>query len=140
MISHLSDFTQHESDGKMVTVRTGVLHDETGFANVSISEELTNKVVNVNSYCFKNLHVGRFKRECVLKTMDVSKIVEIEVLEVEVEIYDAKLNIVEFEGKFTSLDLPSFEVQYKCPKCNNTVSIQDEIVILGNCLTVTIGK
>ena len=58
--------------------------------------------------------------------MDVSKIIEIKDLEVEVENYDTKLNIVEFEGIFTSVDLPSLEVQYKCPECNNTVSIQDK--------------
>ena len=57
----------------------------------------------------------------------------------EVENYDTKLNIAEFEGKFTSVDLPSLEVQYKCPKRNNTVSIQDETAICGNCSTVTIG-
>ena len=55
------------------------------------------------------------------------------------ENYHTKLNIVEFEGKFTSVDLPSLEVQYKCPKCNNTVSIRDETAICGNCSSVTIG-
>ena len=139
VISHLSNITQHECDGKMVTVRTGVVHDETGFANVSIFEELINKVVNGISYCFTNLNVGRFKRERMLKTTHMSKIVEIKHLKVEVENYDTKLNIVEFEGKFSSVDLPSLEFQYKCPKCNNTVSIQDEIVICGNCSTVTVG-
>ena len=59
--------------------------------------------------------------------MDVSKIIEIKDLEVEEENYDTKLNIVEFEGIFTSVDLSSLEVQHKCPKCNNTVSIQDKI-------------
>ena len=139
VISHLSNITQHERDGKMVTVRTGVVHDETGFANVSIFEELNNKVVDAKSYRFTNWNVGRFKRELVLKTTDVSKIVEIKDLEVEVENYDTKLNIAEFFGKFTLVDLPSLEVQYKCPKCNNTVSIQDEFAICGNCSTVTIG-
>ena len=62
MISHLSNITQRERDGKTVTVRTGVVHDETGFANVSIFEELTNKVVNGKSYRFTNLNVGRFNR------------------------------------------------------------------------------
>ena len=62
VISHLSSITQHERDGKMVTVRTGVNHDETGFANASIFEKLTNKVVNGKSYRFTNLNVGRFKR------------------------------------------------------------------------------
>ena len=75
----------------------------------------------------------------MLKTTDVSKVVEIKDLGVEVENYDTKLNIVEVLGKFTSVDLPSLEVQHKCPKCNNTVSIQDEIAICGNCSTVTIG-
>ena len=58
VISHLSNITQHERDGKMVTVRTGVVLDETGFANVSIFEELTNKLVNAKSYLFTNLNVG----------------------------------------------------------------------------------
>ena len=49
LISHLSSITQHVRDGKMVTVRTGVVQDETDFANVSIFEELTNKVVNAKS-------------------------------------------------------------------------------------------
>ena len=46
--------------------------------------------------------------------MDVSKVIEIKDLEVEVESYDTKLNIVQFERKFTSVDLPSLEVQYNC--------------------------
>ena len=71
--------------------------------------------------------------------MDVSKIIEIKDLQVEVENYDTKLNIVEFEGNLISVDLPILEVQYKCQKCNNKVSIQDEIVIFGNCPTVTMG-
>ena len=107
----------------MITVCTGVVHNETGFALVSIF----NKVVNGKLYCFTNLNVGRFKPVGVLKTTDVSRIIEIKDLEVEVENCDTKLNIVEVEGNFTLVNLPSLEVQYKCPKCNNTVSIQDEI-------------
>ena len=71
--------------------------------------------------------------------MDVSKVIEIKDLEVEVESYDTKLNIVQFERKFTSVDLPSLEVQYNCLKCQNTVSIQDEIATCENCSTVAIG-
>ena len=63
-------------DGKMVTVRTGVVHDEIDFGNLSVFED-PRKVVNAKSYCFTNLNVGRFKRERVLKTTDVPKIVEI---------------------------------------------------------------
>ena len=61
VISHLSNITQHERDGTMVTVCTGVVHDKTGFTNMSIFQELTNKVVNVKSYRFTNLNVGRFR-------------------------------------------------------------------------------
>ena len=107
VISHLSNITQHERDGKIATIRTGVVHDETGFANLSIFEELTNKLVNAKSYPFTNLNVSRFKRERVLKTTDMSKIVEIKDLEVEVRNYDTKLNIVEILRKVTSVDLPS---------------------------------
>ena len=92
LTSHLSNITQHERDGKMVTIRIWVVHDETGFANVSIFEELTNKVVNEKSYRFTNLNVGRFKQERVLKTTDVSKTVEIKDLQVEVENYGTRLN------------------------------------------------
>ena len=97
---------------------------------------MTNIVVNGKYYRFTNWHVGRFKRERVLKTTDVSKIIETK--DQEVENYDIKLIIVEFEGKFTLVELPNLEVQCKCPKCNNTVSVQDEIAICGNCSTVTI--
>ena len=69
----------------------------------------------------------------------MSKIVEIKNLKFEVENYDTKLNIAEFEGKFTSVDLQSLEVQYKYPKCNNTVSTDDENAKCGKCATVTIG-
>ena len=90
--SHFSNITQHERDGKMVTIRIGVVHDETGFDNVSIFDELTNKVVNEKSYRFTNSNVGRFKQECVLKTTDVSKIFEIKDLQMGVENYDKRLN------------------------------------------------
>ena len=69
----------------------------------------------------------------------MSKIVEIKNLKFEVENYDTKLNIAEFVGKFTSVDLRSLEVQYKYPKCNNTVSTDDENAKCGKCATVTIG-
>ena len=65
MFDHLSNITQYEGDGKMETVLTGVIHDETRFAKVSIFEELTNKAVSEKSYHFTNLNVGRFKRERV---------------------------------------------------------------------------
>ena len=102
---------QVESGDLKRVVCFGKKRYETGFANVSIFEELTNKVVNAKSYSFTNLNVGRLKRERGLKTTDVSKIVEFKDLEVDVENYDTKLNIAEFEGKFTSVDLPSLEVQ-----------------------------
>ena len=38
VISHLSNIT-HERDGKMVTVRTGVVHDEIDFGNLSVFED-----------------------------------------------------------------------------------------------------
>ena len=97
---------------------------------------MTNIVVNGKYYRFTNRHVGRFKRERVLKITDVSKFIETK--DQEVENYDTKLIIVEFEGKFTLVELPNLEVQCKCPKRNNTVSVQDEIAICGNCSTVTI--
>ena len=89
----LDNIREHELDGKMVVVCTGVVHDETGLTNASILE-LTNKVVNGKSYRFTNLNVGRFKRERVLKTTDVSKVIVIKDLEVEVDNYDTRLNIV----------------------------------------------
>lgn len=91
----LDNIRQHELDGKMAIIYTGVVHDETGSPNASIFE-LTNKVVNGKSYRFTNLNVGRFKRERVLKTTDVSKVIVIKDLEVEVDDYDTKLNIVQF--------------------------------------------
>ena len=120
----------------MVTVCTGFVHDDKSFEYVSIIEEMTNIVVNGKYYRLINWHVGRFKHERVLKTTDVSKIIETK--DLEVENYDTKLIIVEFEGKFTLVELPNLEVQCKCPKRNNMVSVQDEIVICGNCSTVTI--
>ena len=120
----------------MVTVCTGFVHDDKSFEYVSIIEEMTNIVVNGKYYRFINWPVGQFKRERVLKTTDVSKIIETK--DLEVENYDTKLIIVEFEGKFTLVELPNLEVQCKCPKRNNMVSVQDEIVICGNCSTVTI--
>ena len=97
---------------------------------------MTNIVVNGKYYRLINWHVGRFKHERVLKTTDVSKIIETK--DLEVENYDTKLIIVEFEGKFTLVELPNLEVQCKCRKHNNTVSVQDEIVICGNCSTATL--
>ena len=39
------------------------------------------------------------------------KLLKLKIWRLEVENYDTELNIVEFEGKFTPVDLPSLEVQ-----------------------------
>ena len=57
MISHPSNIRQHDRDGKMVAVCTGVVHDETSLANLSIFEELTNKLVNGKSCLSKIVEV-----------------------------------------------------------------------------------
>ena len=57
VISHPSNIRQHDRDGKMVTVCTGVVHNETSFANLSIFEELTNKLVNGKSCLSKIVEV-----------------------------------------------------------------------------------
>ena len=35
-VSHVSDIDNHERDGNMVTIRTAVVHDKTGFATITV--------------------------------------------------------------------------------------------------------
>ena len=81
-VSHASDIDNHERDGNMMAVKTAVVHDKTGFDRMTVFSQLTKKIADGKSYQFTNVNVGRYKKERVLKTTEMTKVTSIEDLDV----------------------------------------------------------
>ena len=64
------------------------------------------------SYKFTNVNVGRYKKERVLKTTEMTKITSIEDLYVNVYEHDVTPNTVMFDGKFTLIQLGGLTIVY----------------------------
>ena len=64
------------------------------------------------SYQFTNVNVGRYKKESVLKTTEMTKITSIEDLYVNVYEHDVTPNTVMFDGKFTLIQLGGLTIVY----------------------------
>ena len=64
------------------------------------------------SYQFTNVNVGRYKKERVLKTTEMTKITSIEDLYVNVYEHDVTSNTVMFDGKFTLIQLGGLTIVY----------------------------
>ena len=67
-VSPVSDINNHERDGKMMAVRTAVVHDKTGFATMTVFSHPTKEIADGKYYQFANVNVGRYKKGRVLKT------------------------------------------------------------------------
>ena len=64
------------------------------------------------SYQFTNVNVGRYKKERVLKTTEMTKITSIEDLYVNVYEHDVTPNTAIFDGKFTLIQLGGLTIVY----------------------------
>ena len=79
--------------------------------------------------------MGCYKNERVLKTTEIAKIINIEDLDVKINGRNVTPNTVDFDGKFTSLQLGRLAVVYQYPICNSEVDIEDEITKWDHCST-----
>ena len=82
--SHVSDIDNHERDGNMMAVWTAIVHGKTGFATVTVFSQLTKEIADGKCYQFTNVNMGRYKKERVLNTTEMTKITSIEDLDVNV--------------------------------------------------------
>ena len=89
------------------------------------------------SYQFTNVNVGRYKKERVLKTTEMTKITSIEDLYVNVYEHDVTPNTVMFDGKFTLIQLGGLTIVYWCPKYSSKVDIKNKMSICDHCSTVS---
>ena len=84
IFSHVSDIDNHERDGNMMAVWTAIVHGKTGFATVTVFSQLTKEIADGKCYQFTNVNMGRYKKERVLNTTEMTKITSIEDLDVNV--------------------------------------------------------
>ena len=136
-VSHVSDIDKHERDGNMMTVRSAVVHKNTSFATIRVFSHFTKEIADGKSYQFTNVNVGRYKKEPVLKTIEIIRITSIK--DLDVNIYDGNVtpNTVTFDEKFTSVQLGRLTVVYQFPKCYSEVDIEDEMAIRDHCSTAS---
>ena len=112
-VSHVSDIDNHERDRNMMAVRTAVVQDKTGFATMTVFSQLTKDTADRKSYRFTNVNEDRYKKERVLKTTEMTKIISIEDLDVHIYEHDVTPNTVSFDGKLTSVQLDGLTIVYQ---------------------------
>ena len=76
-VSGVSDIDNHEGDGNMMTVGTAVVHDKMEFATITIFSQLAKEITDGISYQFTYVNVERYKKKCVLKTTEMTKVTSI---------------------------------------------------------------
>ena len=81
--------------------------------------------------------MGHFKNERVVKTTEITKIISIQDLDVNINERDVTPDTITFDGKFTSLQLDRLAVVYQCLICNSEVDIEDEMDIWDHCSTAS---
>ena len=57
----------------MMAVRAAVVHVKTGFGTMTVFSQLTKEIATGKSYEFTNSNADRCKKECILKTIEMTK-------------------------------------------------------------------
>ena len=139
-LSNISPITDREKeDGSKVLVQTAVAHDKSGSGNITIFADCVDKVVQDKIYKFTHITVGRFKGERLLKTTDVTQIEEAADAD-DIVINDKTAtvkSIDKFPCKFISVDISSLQKKVMCPKCKNSVQLDDDVAVCENCQMVS---
>ena len=93
-ITNLSVATENDVGGTMMAIITAIIHDESGFALLSIYGHICDVVKDQKCYYICNLSLRKYKLDRILKNTEISKLKEIDDLDLNVEGRDIGQNII----------------------------------------------
>ena len=137
IVTHLSEIKERERDGKLVKIRTAIILDNSGFGEISFFGDHVYNVAEKEQYALNHIVVSRYKLKRVLKTTDVTKIVKIDNLDIDISSHDVQATIKKITGKFVAIDTSMMAIRYYCPNCHTSVEPSESLLICSNCTTVS---
>lgn len=132
-ITDLSPAENTESNGRMLPMQTGYVHDESGTCPITIFGECCGKVENNKSYLFTQLNLSRFRSTRLLKSTEITKIEVITMDEIDLQ---NRINTksTEVACQIVSVQLDTLREKILCPDCKSEILIKAG---LGTCDTCT---
>ena len=88
-------------------------------------------------YDICNLSLTKYKVDRILKTTEMTKLKEIDDLDLNVEGRETEQNIIK-NGKIILVNSKSVNVEYKSPECKNELLIEKDFAICNNCDIFTV--
>ena len=131
-ITDLSVATENDVGGIMMAIETSIIHDQSGFAPLTIFGYICDVVKDEECYDICNLSLSKYKSDHILKTTETTKLKEIDDLDLNVEGREIK------NGKIILVNSKSLNLRYKCPECKNEILIEKDFATCNNCDMVTV--
>ena len=82
-------------------------------------------------YDIFNLSLSKYKSDHILKITEITKLKEIDDLDLNVEGREIGQNIIK-NGKIILVNSKSLNVKYKCPECKNEILIEKDFATCNN--------
>ena len=136
-ITDLSVATENDVGDTMMAIKTAIIHDESGFAPLTIFGDISDVVKDEKCYDICNLSLSKYKLDHILKTTEITKLKEIDDLDLHVEAREIGQNIIK-NGKILLVNSKSINVKYKCPECKNEILIEKDFATCSNCDIFTV--
>ena len=117
-ITDLSVAAENDVGDTMMAVKTAIIHDESVFAPLTIFGDICDVVKNEKCYDICNLSLSKYKSDLIFKTTEMTKLKEIDYLDLDVQGREIGQNIIK-NGKIILVNSKSLNAKYKCPECKN---------------------
>ena len=136
-ITDLSVATENDVGGRKMATKTAIVHDESGVAPLTIFGDICDAVKDEKCYDICNLSISKHKSDRILKTTEITKLKEIDDLNLNVEGREI-VQILIKNGKIILVNSKSLNVKYKCPECKNEILIEKDFATCNNCDIFTV--
>ena len=106
----LSVATENDVAGTMMAIKTAIIHDESGFARLTIFGDICDIVKDEKCYDICNLSLSKYKSVRILKTTEITKLKKTDDLDLNVEGREIGENIIK-NGKIILVNSKSLNVK-----------------------------
>lgn len=135
ILTNLSEVNTVSTSGSDIRLKTALVHDTSGYANLTIFGCSVDNVEENKTYKISHVCISNFKSSRVLKTTELTKFTQVTldyVINVTKSVDHGKVT-----GKFISLILSTLEEKMLCPECKHEVDVEDSFVVCANCTTMS---
>ena len=136
-ITDLSVATENDVGGTMMAIKTSIIPGESGFSPLTIFGDICDVVKDEQCYDIYNVSLSKYKSDRILKTTEITKLKEIDDLNLNVEGREIGQNIMK-NGKIILVNSKSLNVKCQCSECKNEILIEKDFATCTNCDIFTV--